>query len=667
MTVDNNLHTFCSQRLAQYAINHTMPPRNMFTGTERLPHTPPNQQFPSEQAPQPLQDALIQATNPPTPAAENVRPPEAILESDTPEETPLVPAQELKVVEVGAAAGTVATENAVEQPDSEGTSDTPSDSASDHPDASPPTPPADRGGDGGGQPPEGGDVESAGEDPEEARRLKAAVREFSDMLRPLTPDQLALQVWTASASAEDIRLHLVMLRATRPDTTLAKRLSGTNLERVQEHANLMATRVLEQDPEMTVPKAMAVHATMSYHSDDLFYNLQGARPDQHERLANNTTYFLTEFAHALAWQLPESALAESPEPWAFFDAASHRLSGLRATMSNEVEGWLPAKLKTFTDGLSSRIHTEKLVENEPPMETLSIEELRNHNNRLAQELELKRGYGVKSSVHQEKEREFWSLHDAFDLQAQLAMTGSDSGIRPERWSADMRMVAIEHGEEDDRTLASLIRPVVVESGNEHTDLSRVGHICYMDKKGELFAEITGITPLAKIYEGQGKLVNYEALRQKLLRNFYDLTVPVEVAQQAQRATTAIFRGEATPQPSSEGDTPRRVVHDLLLPRLREVQKYTPEELAALESPLPEAALPSRNKPSYTDMEPNVVYHKRKLPPGYKASAAALELATERGIILGEGETFVKEHYHPGASGSDAEHRAKRRKGRPTDS
>ncbi|MDL2363251.1 MAG: hypothetical protein QFB86_02630 [Patescibacteria group bacterium] len=140
----------------------------------------------------------------------------------------------------------------------------------------------------------------------------------------------------------------------------------------------------------------------------------------------------------------------------------------------------------------------------------------------------------------------------------------------------------------------------------------------------------GILPLRREYAAMDAESTYELMRLSLLTNFIDLVVPQKYTQDmpsvhSQRGFFGSMRNAVK----------FAKINDLLVPRIKLLRESTDVIEAEIRLEIEESRRQVR--------EHGVIWHIRVLPKGYKASHQALEEAQKRGIILQEGETFVKTH------------------------
>lgn len=398
---------------------------------------------------------------------------------------------------------------------------------------------------------------------------------------------------------------------------------------------------------LTIPDVFAVHAIAS-----CLANVNRPLSVPHNR--DRTTYFLTQFASRLAIQTPESTLQAGPDPFLFAQAIGQRTTAL-ANAIGENSSWLQAKLFVLADRLLMRKHIGEVINAEPTIEVSDIAELTRNNNALLHELRRLQRYSIKSAVHTD-EGSSWSIHDMFNVQTQLVtMTeAANSSIQPDRWEPQMIMSAIEHADEGMTMLQINFDPSVRPNYDEFH------RYVFMDDNGRLFADQHGAMPLLPFYEAAGKQGNYEVLRQFLLQKYCDLTVPLEVVAKAEQATRRMLRR------GDERDTtePGTVCYDLLLPRIRLLRTYTPEDFDALEAAETQAQ-EVQDTPSSAASTSSRKHHvteafRRTLPEGYRASAHARALAEKLGISLAENETLVKKHDRGNPALGEVIHRARKR-------
>ncbi|XOU94145.1 MAG: hypothetical protein ACNFW9_04845 [Candidatus Kerfeldbacteria bacterium] len=162
----------------------------------------------------------------------------------------------------------------------------------------------------------------------------------------------------------------------------------------------------------------------------------------------------------------------------------------------------------------------------------------------------------------------------------------------------------------------------------------------------------------RIFEQEGRELEYHALRMQLMFCLYDLIAPIEVV-----ATIPSITG---PKPTwSERAinvvTRKKLssISDLVVPRIRSLDNMS--RINDMLSREVEEGVQETERRMSIKRRHEVTEHIRRLPEGHKASPAARLLAFEEfGIELQEGETFVVKHKR-GKGDKITSHRALTRK------
>lgn len=502
----------------------------------------------------------------------------------------------------------------------EGCEDTPSaeftDGDSGQPPEEPPRPP---------EPPDGNDSEPEEWDDAERRRLAKEMEEFSRLIKPLMGIAENIQ-WLHTASRADMKLYAEVDKTAE---SLGQKLKASDYEALKSYANRAASKLL-QEGECSVGKSMAIHVIMSERVSTIYADAKLQSYPKLDKMSNSGSYFLTQFANALAWRMPAKAAEEGPNPFNLNHEARQHNERLASGMG-ETTSWMDAKLQMFNTALIFRRKAELEVNKEVTLETASPDELRRYNNRLVGQVEAKRHFAVKPIVHK-GENTAWSLHDFADVRERHAAmaTAEGSEIRPQDWSPNMRLIAMEHDPDDAEAARHILTPGIASAGKEELRTSGMGigvaRVCFMDKKGELYADWTGNMPLRELYERHGKSVNYEALRQYLVGAYFKFSVPIAVEREAQVAAEATLGSEADQLPQGRDPQNREVIHDAHLPRLSVLGRYPKKELALKnQAELREGAV--------LDDNGHIVGYTRKIGSEYSASQAAREEAARYGVEL----------------------------------
>lgn len=141
---------------------------------------------------------------------------------------------------------------------------------------------------------------------------------------------------------------------------------------------------------------------------------------------------------------------------------------------------------------------------------------------------------------------------------------------------------------------------------------------FLHTDGELYLDAAGQIPIKQEFMAVGAYPTYRALLAEQMANFFDLSMPAQLVDEMTQANPSLVAAGA-----KDRDDP---IKELLLPRLRYAKGDYPEE----------------PNPQEVSLH-GVVWHRRKLPNGWKASPEARGLAEEYGIVLEENETFVRPH------------------------
>jgi len=420
--------------------------------------------------------------------------------------------------------------------------------------------------------------------------------------------------------------------------------------------NLAATKAAEASELLTdyrsqealsITDAFAVHGLMSFMA-----TLNRPHPSKAPYSSDRTTYFLTHFAGGLAQHVGEQELRDSPDTYDIVTGLQNVGERLGRAIGEPPE-WVTQKFHTLSEYLSIRKHAMSLIEAEPTVEVDDIAELTRNNDALFKELNRLRCYSIKSAVHQDGDVA-WSIHDGIDYHVQRGAIAADSEIKLGDWPPHFKFLAVEQ-------LADTEHVYVVDTVADQRKISRegFGRIIFMDGKGQLYADHNAIFSYEDLYAKAGKAANYQALRQKMLRYYFDLTVPTEVVRQVINDENR-FLGNTASSEIDKAREPGQVIYsDFLMPRVRRLKSFkTIGQMERFESDVP-VENPNKKKldlPLYS-----VEAHPRTLPPGYTPSREALKLAEQLGIELEPGQTLVKKHDRGDAKNGVVTHKGKRRK------
>jgi len=333
-----------------------------------------------------------------------------------------------------------------------------------------------------------------------------------------------------------------------------------------------------QHESLTITDAFAIHGLMSWMA-----SLN--RPLDAPHNPDRTTFFLTHLSAGLARQVAKEELQSSGN---LFDVASslRDVSQKLEYTTDTPTDWTMQKFYIIADQLSIRKHAITLIDGEPTAEVDDIDELKNNNNALFKELKRLRRYSIKSAVHHDGTSQ-WSIHDSLDYREQRAAISAASEINPDQWPPNIRMIAIESLLNDDILVEVTHAADIIGRG-----FDSFGHAVFMDDRGQLFADNHGTLGYEDIYAQAGKPQNYEVLRQKLLRYYFDLTVPTEVARQIIDDERRFL--SAASQASTR--EPNEIIHaDLLLPRIRRLASFkTIGQMERFESKVSQEVTPKIN-------------------------------------------------------------------------
>ncbi len=155
-------------------------------------------------------------------------------------------------------------------------------------------------------------------------------------------------------------------------------------------------------------------------------------------------------------------------------------------------------------------------------------------------------------------------------------------------------------------------------------------ILRVDQRGELFVDAHGYHPLGEIMAKEGKYEAYRQLQARIFADYFDMTQPAEITHRATRMVESERNSwVGTTQPTAS-DAMRRLV----LPRLHVLHEHIQGAQQVELEPIDHAR---------SIREHDVTWHIRKLQPGWSASPEAVQLAKEKGVILADDETFVRDH------------------------
>lgn len=389
------------------------------------------------------------------------------------------------------------------------------------------------------------------------------------------------------------------------------------------------SREIGEAQEITLPKAFAAHAvTASY------CRMNMADPEKFPHTYDRTTYFLTQFAGRLAMQVAPNALFGDLDPHEFRESIGQRTIALVAESAREDPAWFQAKLRVLADRMLLRRHTLVQIEAEPAARVDNTKELRSYSSDLFQELRRLKRFSIKSAVH-EAGGTYWSIHDSYNGLAEISaeVERQESQIWLDRWPL-MVLDAIEHG---DIGNAMVVHSHNFDENPAAHDYGRFKRRVHMNQAGELFADPHESLPYKELYASIGKPRNYEVLRQFFMQKYFDLTVSGDVVEKVVEATQKMTRTAHW-----RNREPGTIVTNLLLPRIMVLRKI---KSAAEMDAMDEAE--QNEISSEADKIRQRAHHravqKRRLPAGHQPSAQAIELAKTHNIILGPGETCVKQH------------------------
>jgi hypothetical protein len=273
---------------------------------------------------------------------------------------------------------------------------------------------------------------------------------------------------------------------------------------------------------------------------------------------------------------------------------------------------------------------------------VTLEELRDTNDKLWQELRATQTYGVKPAI-------------APSLSLGNAKEWLFNNSRDEFKSSDPRTIAATLNSPMATVIGasthftkSVISSAVVTYSNANargqmTHLSQVfedgdayaaKHFSFMLNRDGQITTTEGIQ-LTELAEGYGFELEYEELRSEIMGMFFDLVTPVYVQE--------VVSQEVKLNPSPIGETsPNGKLRTLSLARIRTLQVLKDDISNVIRKEREE----ERNKTNLRSLVKHpVVGHIRNLPATFRASDDARELCRkDLGIELSDyGETYVREH------------------------
>jgi hypothetical protein len=306
------------------------------------------------------------------------------------------------------------------------------------------------------------------------------------------------------------------------DNSIAPRILRGDYPTLQRSAAQLVNR-LGDPAEMTIATAFATHMQMSYGALGV-RELPSYRPETD----NSITYFLTQFAELLAWQLPAETIDNGPDPNTFLTAIEPRLHAIAESIDLSF-AWVRAKAMTLATAIIRRRHAEVYIEQEPHLivDDETMEAMTGTNNELMAELMRLGRHTITDSVIP-TDTASWSLHDMLGLKLQYVnlTMAEGSNVHPDQW-IPMHMIAIERP-------AHVLGIGIPITDSTPVNLAGITSFCYMDARGELYVDMCGTIPLSLVYERYGKAANYQLLRQFLIGSYCGLSVPEAVGAEVEQ-------------------------------------------------------------------------------------------------------------------------------------
>lgn len=275
------------------------------------------------------------------------------------------------------------------------------------------------------------------------------------------------------------------------------------------------------------------------------------------------------------------------------------------------------------------------------MAEVSGQDVKSRADLLAQGIEQKRQYGIKTSFFQDYLfhgfSEAWVILNTdtwvdqlkqFSLSPQAYCIVGLSNVREVR---DKKRLVAERIDSPGQ---------LVRYGY---DLESKTRWCLV-QKGELDHDIHGLMSVRDQFAKQGKEVIYDLVRLSVLAHIYDLTVPLEVVRTLPELPRPRNILERLPIPT-EKRIQRLTDPTLILPRIRWLEQD--EKLTELfDAEMDQAEADTNRLAHRVVREHEVTWFIRRLPKGYRASSEAHQKATEflgQEFTLPEGMTFVSSH------------------------
>lgn len=250
-------------------------------------------------------------------------------------------------------------------------------------------------------------------------------------------------------------------------------------------------------------------------------------------------------------------------------------------------------------------------------------------NMLTKEVMENRKYGTKSAYIHASVGGSWIYYDGEDWTRMKCGPNDTTGQ-----FANVAAVAAYSPYRDFDDLRFKVRT------NEHGDIEHTGDISdkvqtliYIGKDGVLSFDPDGLDDIR--YNMQATPMQEARLRAEVVSNFYDLSMPGGVRRVSPGEGSVLDRDDPDLDP----------IQDLLIPRVKTIGSHDNADDDIIR----------------TVRGHSVVWFVRSLPNGYRATPDAVAAARKYGVVLKDGETFVRPHSR-GAQDGILGHHAKRRSG-----
>jgi hypothetical protein len=290
------------------------------------------------------------------------------------------------------------------------------------------------------------------------------------------------------------------------------------------------------------------------------------------------------------------------------------------------------KIDAIARRLVIRRHALNYVESLPAdgVDIVSTAEAKDHSafiRELFEEIRATQKYGVKMGYVPDDEFGSFIFHPSVDFAPMLSTNTAPGHIDASSLVAGTNAVAeVIHSKSDN---PRKVRPNIVlnQEGNDlYWDVTALEPwgIMYIGKDGEIYSDRLCQDPIVNMAIAAGKYTAYRNQQAKILAHYYDATHAIEPNDNNPAATSVPIIHSAV---QTADRTPLDSINRLIIPRLRNQSEQSDKG----------------DMPIHTVRRHDVTWHVRKLPKGWKASQAGIDLAKQLGVRIEEGETIVKDH------------------------